>query len=320
MYTYVYIIKISITIMILVNPSFIVVEQQPGIEGMFKQIEYCGRISHKSEDLITDTSYVDFIKKMQNLKHYATFEHGTVYLTIDRNDDTLHGMTNNRPEVWHFYSHNPYSKVVMDEDYIYITTNYRVIVENGREADMAYFSEPTDKHERRHTVVFTCDIGVSREYNRHRVDSILEESTRYCNYTKDKFGGELNVMLPVWLEERQSYIDKLAEDEIGFIDYCQVLSENHDEDPFVDIDYWYLSNLCSEYCYNKLVKDFKWTPQQARTILPLDTKTTLAHTAFDSDWKHFFDLRAVGTTGAPHPSAKQLAEPLMKEFVDKHYI
>ena len=55
-----------------------------------------------------------------------------------------------------------------------------------------------------------------------------------------------------------------------------------------------------------------WTPQQARTVLPLDTKTTLIHTAFESDWKHFINLRSKGTTGAPHPSAKELAEPLEK--------
>ena len=130
-------------------------------------------------------------------------------------------------------------------------------------------------------------------------------------------------MIPIWLEERMAYINKLIEDGIGFIDYCQVLAEiNEDEfsdikDPFVDIDYWYLANLCCEYCYSKLITEFKWNPQQARTILPLDIKTTLAHTAFESDWKHFFDLRALGTTGAPHPSAKQLAEPLMNELINK---
>lgn len=301
----------------LIKPSYEIAKQGSGLIGMYKQIELCGRISHKSEDSITEDSYIAFIEKMKKLKHFATFEHGTIYMLFDS--------TNEHWEILdRKYSTNKYTKVrkltkVLSDHslitYDYVTTNYRVICENCWEDDLKYICDkPTQWHEKRMTVIFTCDIGVSREYNRHRVDSILEESTRYCNYTKDKFGGELNVMLPVWLEERQAWINKLVEDDIDFIDYCQVLSENHDEDPFVDIDYWYLANLCSEYCYNKLVKDFKWTPQQARTILPLDTKTTLAHTAFMSDWNHFFDLRARGTTGAPHPSAKQLAEPLMHEI------
>ena len=64
----------------------------------------------------------------------------------------------------------------------------------------------------------------------------------------------------------------------------------------------------------------KRQPQQAREVLNLSTKTELVHTAFAKDWKHFFELRALGTTGAPHPSAKELAEPLMMEFIDKGYI
>ena len=55
-------------------------------------------------------------------------------------------------------------------------------------------------------------------------------------------------------------------------------------------------------------------PQEARVVLPLDINTELVHTAFVSDWKHFFDLRALGTTGAPHPDAKAIAAPLFEEF------
>lgn len=290
----------------ILNPSYKIIKQLPKISGMMKQIEYCGRISHKSEDKITDNSYVDFIEKMRKLKHFATFEHGTVYLKLKRievGDEKFF-------EVQHFYDENPYSKVYINNaGCIYITTNYRVICENEREDDLKYWCEPTDCHEKRYTVIFICDIGVSREFNRHRVDSILEESTRYCNYTKDKFGGELNIMIPIWLKERKKEIEyNLRNDFKGYCSGFMTGSELN------DIDYWLMANFCSEFCYTKLINDFKWTPQQARTILPLDTKTTLAHTAFESDWKHFFDLRAIGITGAPHPSAKELAEPLMNEM------
>lgn len=302
--------------MILLSPSFEILEQGPGLDGMFKQIEYCGRISHKSEDSITENSHVDFIKKMQKLKHFATFEHGAVYLVIEE-DSNPHAIF--WKDIVDFYVKNPYSKVNHYDWSYYITTNYRVICENGREADLvAYWSEPTEHHEKRYTVIFTCDIGVSREFNRHRVDSILEESTRYCDYTKDKFKNELNIMIPVWLKEKSAELEKLSNK--SFKDFCDYLTRYGDDADFRDIDYWMLANACSEYCYEKLIKDFKWSPQQARTILPLDLKTTLAHTAFESDWEHFFDLRALGTTGAPHPSAKELAEPLMKNFIERDYI
>lgn len=300
--------------MILIQPYWQVLEQEPGIEGMYKQIEYCGRISHKSENSITKDSYVDFVKKMHKLQHFATFEHGTVYLLV--NEDSNPNITKWK-EVVDFYKCNPYSKVKYYDWAYYITTNYRVICENHREADMQYWEEPGAYHEKRHTVIFTCDIGVSREYNRHRVDSILEESTRYCNYAKH--GKEsLNVVVPVWLRENYSNVlnDYLNKD---LKDYCYLVSDDR-EDEFKDIDYWMFANKCAEFCYGNLINECKWTPQQARTILPLDTKTTLAHTAFDSDWEHFFELRALGTTGAPHPSAKELAEPLMKFFKDNNYI
>jgi thymidylate synthase (FAD) len=302
--------------MILLEPYWQILEQKPGLDGMFKQIEYCGRISHKSEDLITENSYIDFIKKMQKLQHFATFEHGTVYLVIEEDSNPYGTLWK---DIVDFYVKNPYSKVNHYDWSYYITTNYRVICENDREADLvAYWSEPTEHHEKRHTVIFTCDIGVSREYNRHRVNSILEESTRYCNYTKEKHGSSLNVIVPIWL--REDYRDKLNEYlNKDLKTYCYLISDDR-EDEFKDIDYWMFSNKCAEFCYNKLINECKWAPQQARTILPLDTKTTLAHTAFDSDWEHFFDLRALGTTGAPHPSAKELAEPLMNFFEKNNYI
>ena len=300
--------------MIFLQPSFKIVEQEPNLEGMYKQIELCGRISHKSEDQITDISYKKFIDKMRKLQHFATFEHGTVYLQFPEDESPY---LTKLDLIIKFYDKNPYSKVVHKNNMYYITTNYRVICENNRGDDMQYWCEPTEYHEKRHTVIFTCDIGVSREYNRHRVDSILEESTRYCNYAKN---GEsnLNIIIPIWLREYENKIRELLKTR-SLKDYCYLISDDR-EDEFADIDCWLFANIACEFSYNKLINDFKWTPQQARTILPLDTKTTLAHTAFDSDWKHFFDLRALGTTGAPHPSAKELAEPLMNVFKENAYI
>ena len=82
---------------------------------------------------------------------------------------------------------------------------------------------------------------------------------------------------------------------------------------------WIFANQAAEYAYMKLI-EAGCKPQEARAILPLDCNTELVHTAFVSDWKHFFDLRALGTTGAPHPDAKILALPLMEEFKQKGYL
>ena len=81
-----------------------------------------------------------------------------------------------------------------------------------------------------------------------------------------------------------------------------------------DLENWQFANLAAERAYMNLMAAGR-KPQEARAVLPLDTNTELVHTAFVADWRHFFDLRALGTTGVPHPDAKVLAQPLMEEFV-----
>lgn len=99
----------------------------------------------------------------------------------------------------------------------YITTNYRVIVENNWFEDLDYICEPTEWHEKRITVRFTTQIAVSREANRHRVDSVAEQSTRYCNYSKDKFGGEIAINKPKWVSENDA-VNPLPFDGGTFVD------------------------------------------------------------------------------------------------------
>lgn len=163
---------------------------------------------------------------------------------------------------------------------------------------------------KRVTVRFTTQIAISREYNRHRVDSIAEQSTRYCNYSKDKYDGQVTVVKPTWID------GDLLDDYIYDYDLrtlCASIDGGEDQEEWSDIMYWLFGNLAAEYAYLNLLRLGR-SPQEARTVLALDTRTELVHTAFVSDWKHFFDLRALGTTGKPHPDAKILAEPLMEEF------
>ena len=176
-------------------------------------------------------------------------------------------------------------------------------------------TEPTEEHEKRYTVRFTYHLAVARDVNRHRVQSVGEESTRYCNYSKEKFGnGELNIIEPVFFSDNgKKYIH--SKTQMSFQDMCREIGDSTEYTCFGEFDYWLFANEACEFAYMTLTKKFGWTPQQASLILPLDTKTCSVHTAFASDWEHFFALRALGTTGAPRPSAKEVAWPLMEEFI-----
>lgn len=281
----------------LIKPSFEIWNQPAGLEGVYKQIERVGRVCYKSEDKITEDSAKPFVDRMIKSGHGAMLEHGTVYLLV--------------PFETHIskYKTNKYSKVrdiakhLMD-DKSAVTTNLRVLVENGWLDDLQYICEPTGFHEKRITVHFVCDRGVSHEFVRHRVMSFAQESTRYCNYSKDKFGNELTFIQPCWLDDERLKL---------YGPYHTVIRDKSPESIFI-------ANLNNaERDYLDLIR-LGWKPQEARAILPNALKTELVMTGFVSDWNHFFDLRARGTTGAPHPQAKELAEPLMKEFIARKYI
>ena len=187
----------------------------------------------------------------------------------------------------------------------YVTTNLRVLAENQWLTDLDHLTEPLAHHERRVTVHFTTQIATTREFNRHRANSMAEQSTRYCNYSKDKFGNEISINIPEWV--RALSVEEPTQ--IDFLELAKKVTEGQAD----DYENWLFANLAAERAYMNLIALGR-KPQEARAILPLDTNTELIHTAFVSDWKHFFDLRAKGTTGAPHPDAKVLALPLYEEF------
>ena len=274
------------------------------IDDIYKQIEIAGRTCYKSEDKITPTSAKEFVDRMIKSGHGAMLEHGTVYLTIP---------TKNRNS--EKYKRNHYSAVnIVSVDGIngrtFVTTNYRVLVENEWLDDLKYICEPTVFHEKRISVRWTCDRGVSHEFVRHRVFSFAQESTRYCNYSKDKFGNELTFIIPTWLtlpESNYTYCDG------DWIDANkQVIQISEDEENV----HSFLNTLdCSEYQYTMLM-NAGWKPQQARQVLPNALKTELVMTGFESDWKHFFELRC---DTAAHPDARKLALELYNKLYNKEY-
>jgi thymidylate synthase (FAD) len=300
----------------LIKPSFSIWDQQEGLEGVYKQIERAGRVCYKSEDKITENSAKEFVDRMIKSGHGAMLEHGTVYLKIPYGTMDDRGEFSNEPIVIK-YIDNPYSVVMnnSENDYWYITSNYRVIIENEWIDDLQYLCEPTEFHAKRITVHFVCDRGVSHEFVRHRVFSFAQESTRYCNYSKDKFNNEVTFIIPEWCPE-------IRED------------SNKGWDPCSMYDKFYLQHLqMAEDTYFSLLKQWDekvpdkryksgfrnnpWTPQQARAILPNSLKTELVMTGFESDWEHFFELRDAGSA---HPQARELAHPLHMEFLRRNYL
>lgn len=290
----------------------------------YKMIELAGRTCYKSEDKITEDSSKEFVDRMIKLGHGAMLEHGTIYLNVPEQtytetlEDEFGKFNNPNNGLVDRYRKNKYSKVnsvAADEElrkkypkvrpfkltHHYITTNLRVIIENGWEKDLEWQCEPTEHHEKRITAKFICDRGVSHEFVRHRVFSFAQESQRYCNYNKDKFNNELTFIRPTWLNiptGDYTYWDG---------DWCdidnmkiQLPSDNGVADNFL----WCLNNAGMQY---RLLINKGLKPQEARGVLPNATKTELVMTGFESDWEHFFELRC---SGAAHPDAKKLADEL----------
>lgn len=150
----------------------------------------------------------------------------------------------------------------------------RNIIKSGHEAIIEHFNI---------TVRFICDRGVSHEIVRHRMASYAQESTRYCNYSKDKFNNELTVIEPSFFIDDE--YDKLYQT-------------------------WYKSMLEAEKGYFKLL-ELGAKPQEARSVLPNSLKTEIVMTANLREWRHFFKLRC---DKSAHPQIREIAIPLLKEL------
>lgn len=135
------------------------------------------------------------------------------------------------------------------------------------------------------SIRFICDRGVSHELVRHRIASFAQESTRYCNYSKDKFGNELTFIRPFFWDE----------DSFEYSRWLEVCKKTEDE-----------------YC--RLMSQPGCTPQEARSILPNSIKTEVVMTTNYREWRHFFKLRAARATGPAHPQMEQITRPLLEEL------
>ena len=284
----------------LIKQSFEILEQKDySLIGIKKFIERCGRVCYKSEDRITDDSYEKFVNMLVKRDHARPLEFGTVHLKISSGmlfEEFLQDLVDCKlyNPAWIKYKELP--------EYTYITTNYRHYLQIIKKCPYIaeYFTEQDNCHyPSRYTVHMVLSRGVMDEFRTHVSLSHLAESTRYCNYSKDKFDNQVTFVIPNWcnsLKEgsEQNYPPfEINEDEIIFMDALQNAQNS------------YLSLL-----------KLGWTPQQARDVLPLSVKSELISCGFEDAWENFFYRRCANDA---HPMAREIAIPLQKRFKELGY-
>lgn len=244
---------------------------------MYKAIAKAGHICYASTKEGDEEA---FVKRCVKLGHMRPLEFGTVYLTVPYDSDVLY-----------FYADDPYSNVSNNGLNYYITTNYRVLVEHDCVEDLCYWTEPTEHHALRH-IIFWEHIGrdIADEFRTHVGLSSLMQSTRYVNYSKDKFNNEVTYIKPSWLPSCDYFsVGKDGQELIRAFENA----ENH---------------------YYRLATEFNWPAEKARKVLPLGVATQFIQCGFEKDWDNFFNQRVLGTTGTPHPDAKEIAEMIYEEY------
>lgn len=284
----------------LIKQSFEILEQKDfSLVGIKKFIEKCGRVCYKSEDRITDDSYEKFVNMLESRGHDRPLEFGTVHLKVPFKALNLFyetvvvsKMFNNQWIQWDIEEDSE-----DNEYYAYMTTNYRYYLALLNEAPwLSKYLDSNDNkfYPKRYTVHFITSRGIMDEFRTHVGLSHLAESTRYCNYSKDKFNNELIFIQPNWLSDED------------IIDYKEK-TEHHP---------YFAMLKREEQNYLTLINN-GWTPQQAREVLPLGIKSELISCGFEDAWKNFFYRRCARDA---HPMAREIAIPLQEKFKELNYV
>lgn len=310
-----------------VNPNVELWNQEGyTLDAIWKHIARCARVCYQSipkNNGETDYGFLvrtlfrgnDVNNQQYNTKdiikcHLSVCEHGTVHLKYPLFMARAAAQANR-------FIHNHYSRTREHEGYIYVTTNMRVLIEHNwmDELEFIDYTPNCPYYIPRPTICFITDIGASRELNRHRVNSVSEESTRYCAYDKGKFGNGITVAKLPWIpdvdpeDEGHDYTE-------GFFNDNEVFDNNVIEEQYTDnwnaIDWFFYGLQICDLVYRK-TRELGWTAQQAREILPLNTKTQVVHTAFVDDWEHWLALRSSEVSGKVHPMMSELAKQLVKQ-------
>ena len=319
----------------IIEPSVEYWQQGAGMEGVWNQIAKATRVCYQSKPREGESSE-DFVKRiilkpaliegsLDDLEHCkfnfdkmhgGMLEHGTIYLTLKPSD--AHTLAF---KILMTLVDNPYSRLHIDttSGLHYITTNMRVILENNIVYALHYIDTPTYKHDKRYTFSVITDIGVTREFNRHRASmSIAEESTRYCCYNSNKFGNELTYVKPAWESKDKSLIGDPFVDMSNEALFSRLLTDIKEgiNTQWTAKTYYIFGLLASEFAYMGM-RENNEVVDKCRQVLNLNTKTQAIYTAFDDDWQHFIKLRADNVSGKVHPNMKIIADKIKELFNNK---
>ena len=303
----------------LIKQSFKFVNQKGfTLKDIYKHIEYCARISYKSQDKITDTSYQKFVNMLESRGHDRPLEFGTVHLKMSSSQFDALQMLLIKNKVYNDYWIK-YNVIDTENGSIcYITTNYRYYLELCKyDKGVSEYLDPSDSlfYPKRYTIHMILDRGVMDEFRTHVGLSHLAESTRYCNYSKDKFSNEVTFIEPCWLNMHDTDEGREVTRNWNFdiLDGCSIIAE---ESEFDDARDAFLTSLnVAEHCYLELLQK-GWTPQQARSVLPLGIKSELISCGFEDAWVNFFYRRDAKDA---HSMAREIAKPMHEAFIKKIY-
>ena len=303
-------------------------KQESTLEGAWHQIARATRVCYQSKPREGESSE-DFVKRiilkpaliegnLDDLEHCkfdfdkmhgAMLEHGTVYITVPPYiaDDKISA------KAFTILIINKYSKVNTINNWDYITTNLRVLFEENILDCLKYITEPTEHHIKRYTFSVITDIGVTREFNRHRASmSIAEESTRYCCYNSNKFGNELTYVKPAWESKDKPLIGgpfaEFRSDEALFHELLTEIKHGFNAQ-WTAKTYYIFGLLASEFAYMGMRSNGE-VVDKCRQVLNLNTKTQAIYTAFSDDWNHFLKLRADNISGKAHPNIQLVAKKI----------
>ena len=288
--------------MFLVNPSYqiLAASNKYGLPHNYSNsnnlIEVAGRTCYKSEDKIPEDSAKTFIEMLKTKGHNAMIEHSwqlRYYDTINlpyykflnfmqvRFIGTCVAGNQRAFEEWEFNMKEEYESISQED-----------------EMNLIYKEKRWDMLSA--TVRFICNRGVSHELVRHRPPSFAQESTRYCNYSKDKFQNQLTFIIPPWF-------DWIKEGEYS---WGGKSPEGLTATEHIDAWFWFKAIDATESTYLSLITEGQ-RPEEARDVLPNALKTEIVVSADLQEWKHIFKLR---TAQVAHPQMRELMVPLHEDF------
>ena len=299
----------------IIEPKVEEVKDFEGVDNFYKAVARAARICYASDKTTDDKALVEILIKS---KHFSPFEHAVIFCRNTDEElkgfkyDIISNTRNNKYSVKMSCAFKPSGTTVIPcKDIIYFTAiNGRTLIERiikisdfyeGKIIDLLdsalevlkgyEIKEDKDNHFFKSFIVDTS-IGCTREMNRHHDNFyICEQSTRYCNFSKDKFGNEVAFNKPYWWNDNPPH------------NYINLSQEEYEQ------ELWKQSMQHAEDMYIKALNNDMPT-DIARGILPLDTHTRAIYTAAISEWHHFIDLRFKGTTGKPHGDIKIIAEKI----------